>query len=137
MFSESTCLICYNKIARMAIEPRVCMVCQIKVKRKYIVNKLPLLSDYIQENIARMLVYDQKRCARLWHLEVVLLGRPLQLNWFRKLTYNGNGLRGNISKTEDIFHRVLSFLGRLDVSVIVDEGDEGDEGECYEGDEEE
>ena len=66
----------------MAIEPRVCMVCQIKVKRKYIVNKLPLLSDYILENIARMLVYDQKRCARLWHLEMVLLRRqaaPIKL----------------------------------------------------------
>ena len=66
----------------MAIEPRVCMVCQIKVKRKYIVNKLPLKSDYIQENITRMLVYDQKRCARLWHLEMVLLRRqaaPIKL----------------------------------------------------------
>ena len=94
----------------MAIEPRVCMVCQIKVKRKYIVNKLPLLSDYIQENIARMLVnYKQARCSRLWHLEMVLLGRPLS-NWFRKLTYGGNGLRGSISSTEDIFDRVLSFL---------------------------
>ena len=95
----------------MAIEPRVCMVCQIKVKRKYIVNKLPLKDNhYIQENIAWMLVYDQKRCARLWHLEMVLLGRPLS-NWFRKLTYGGNGLRGSISSTEDIFDRVLSFLG--------------------------
>ena len=92
----------------MAIEPRVCMVCQIKVKRKCIVNKLPLLSDYIQENIARMLVnYKHARCARLWHLEMVLLGRPLQLNWFRKLT----SILGNISSTEDIFDRVLSFLG--------------------------
>ena len=97
------------------------MVCQINdVRRKlqYIVNKTPLKEmcserkDYIQENITRMLVYDQKRCARLWHLEMVLLGRPLQLNWFRKLTYSGNGLRGNISSTEDIFDRVLSFLGR-------------------------
>ena len=96
----------------MAIEPRVCMVCQIKMKRKYIVNKLLLKSDYIQESIARMLVYDQKRCARLWHLEMVLLGSPRRLNWFRKLTYSGNGLRGNISSTEDIFDRVLSFLGR-------------------------
>ena len=91
----------------MAKEPRVCMVCQIKVKRKYIVNKLPLLSDYIQENIARMLVnYKQARCARLWHLEMVLLGRPLQLNWFRQLT----SILGYISSTEDIFDRVLSFL---------------------------
>ena len=72
----------------MAIEQRVCMVCQIKVKRKYIVNKLPLKEmcserkDYIQENITRMLVYDQKRCARLWHLEMVLLRRqaaPIKL----------------------------------------------------------
>ena len=78
--------------------------------------------DYIQENITRILVYDQKRCARLWHLEMVLLGRPLQLSWFRKLTYSCSGLRVNISSTEDIFDRVLSFLGRL-------------EGECYEGDE--
>ena len=106
MFSESTCLICYNKIPRMAIEPRVCMVSQIKVKRKYTVNKLPLKSDYIQENIARMLVYDQKRCARLWHLEMVLLGRNHQLNWFRILT----SIFGNISAAEDVFDRVLSFL---------------------------
>ena len=130
IFSESTCLICYNKIARIAIEPRVCMACQIKVKRTYIVNKLPLLSDYIQENIARMLVnYKQARCARLWHLEMVLLGRlmvtpiknwpqarcarfvasrnwSLQLNWFHKLT----SILGNISSTEDIFDLILSFL---------------------------
>ena len=96
------------------------MVCQINDARRklqYIVNKTPLKEmcserkDYIQENITRMLVYDQKRCARLWHLEIVLLGSPRRLNWFRKLTYGGNGLRGNISSTEDIFDRVLSFLG--------------------------
>ena len=107
MFSEGTCLICYNKIARMAIEPRVCMVCQIKVKRKYIVNKLPLSSDDIQENIARMLVNcKQARCARSCYLEMVLLGRNHQLNWFRILT----SIFGNISAAEDVFDRVLSFL---------------------------
>ena len=86
------------------------MVRQIKAKRKYIVNKLPLLSNHIQENIALMLVYDQKKYVRLWHLELLLLGSPLRLPWFRKLTYSGNGVRANISSTKDIFDRVLSFL---------------------------
>ena len=46
---------------------------------------------------------------RRLYLRIMLLGPPSDPSPFRKMTYFGNGILGNISDTADILDRVLAF----------------------------
>ena len=92
--------------------PDVCLECQVIYIKNTMVDVLargPLIPEYAKNNIAEFLTKNQMRRARVWYLRCALL--PIGVgSTFRKFLYFYNGLSGNISATEDILDRILSFV---------------------------
>ena len=87
--------------------PQVCVACQTKMKPRLVLHKVGRLSAEIVEHITPFLIHDERRRTRKWFLRAVLLRRDSQ---FRRFVYSYGGWSGNISATENILDRVLSFL---------------------------
>ena len=65
--------------------------------------------------IASYLVPDYKSRQRKWYLRCLLMAEESP---FGQFTYFRNGRSGNISKTEDIIDRILSYLLHADVTRL-------------------
>ena len=91
--------------------PDWCEECQIDAKIKGTVNMLPakLLPDNVKLHIAKFLIKDQTKRARVKYLEYCLLSTD-ESNIFRHLVYWYNGRAGNISQSENILDRILSYI---------------------------
>ena len=111
MFDTEYCVKCESPIPKMYPRlPECCEACQIKIKIKA-VNMIPikLLPDNAKLHIAKFLVEDQRKRARVKFLEFCLLSVN-EPNIFHQLVYWYNRRAGNISQTENILDRVLSYI---------------------------
>ena len=112
-FDMIECYRCDKRIPKMYPEVWLCMRCEIALRRKLVLDKIDFGRDVgapLRNDLAEFLAYDAVRRQKLQSLRCSLLAFRSP---FRQFTYAWNGLAGNISITEDVFDRVLGFLGAV------------------------
>ena len=113
MFANQRCIHCDKDIPMMYPRyPALCLECQviyIKNTKVDVLTQRRLVPEYAKNSIAEFLTNNQMRRAQVWYLRCALL--PVVVaSTFHKFVYFYSGLSGNISATEDILDRILSFV---------------------------
>ena len=116
MFDSLECQLCGGEQPPIFQPPYIpCPKCIAPVRHRFGLRRIDfgsgagtdiwvILEAYCGLDVERMFHLRFERLHFLW---CVLLGRGSP---FRDFTYLGNGMRGNISQTEDIIDRIFSFL---------------------------
>ena len=114
LFSFEVCRLCIENTVEPCYKgwPEVCSECEVRCRR-------PLVTALLRQNLRReptddMVVTIAELCAtyctqrrRLHFLHNVLLSRH---SCFQQFTFFSGGSMGNISGTEDVLDRIMSFL---------------------------
>ena len=85
----------------------ICPSCDIALGRRLTIDNLQQLPVVARDEIAAFAGRSRLRGYRRFFLHQVLLSRG---SVFRKLTFLSYGLLGNVSETEDLLDRVMSFV---------------------------
>ena len=112
MFAPWDCDRCHNEYDQCYPAVWLCEKCEREIRSNFLAG---LLRQRLQlEPSAEMclvivgfLMIDRCKGARLLYLHNVLRSRESP---FLQFTYASNGMQGNISETEDILDRIMSFM---------------------------
>ena len=122
LFSNGVCRLCDENPVEPCYRgwPEVCSECEVRCRR-------PLVTALLRQNLRReptddMVITIAELCAtyctprrRLHFLHNVLLARG---SCFHQFTFFSGGSMGNISVTEDVLCRIMSFLSVQDRGLL-------------------